>query len=260
MENINETISNQTCRFCHQFNDQMEGCKICDCDGQHGYAHYSCFYSFVQITGRRQCEYCKKTWLVDKSMWKRYVLQYTRVSIMNRVREAASLLLTLMVFLSMAFIWAYLVKVCFWVTTGRPDYLAFGRLELASSGWIQPTLGDAFTGMVAALLNTLIAVIVIQYKAKCYRCCCIKTFKTDNYQMSTYPAESDDMEAVPTSDAHKLDTLLSRRMSRHMSRQVSSIEDTVQLGFESYDESSSSQGEVPTIKKPSVLIVNEHAS
>jgi len=141
------------------------------------------------------------------------------------------------------------------VITGRPDYLAFGRLELASSGWIQPTLGDAFTGIVAALLNILIAVLVVHYKARCYRCCCIKNFKDESYQMGNYPPEVDDeyMDIVPLSDAQALDTLVSRTMSRQVS-----IEDSVKLGKFDSSDSGSSQAEVSTGKKPpTVVIVNQ---
>lgn len=228
METVNETILNSTCRFCQQYDGQSPGCKVCDCDAQCGYGHYRCFYQFVQQTGRRKCEYCQREWLVDKNNWKRFVVQVRRVAIMNRVREAASILLTILVFLSMAFLWAYLVKVFCWVTTGRPDYLPFGQPMLVSSGWLQPTLGDALVGVIATLVNILVAALIIHFKPRCYHSSCIQK-ERKGYKMSSYPTNPND-EFIPVEqDEINMDDLVSRSISRQRSKALTSIGDSVQL-------------------------------
>lgn len=257
MENINAEIREQTCRFCNQYDDRATGCKVCDCDNQYGYAHFRCFYNFVQQTGRKRCEYCKKEWMVDKATWKRFTLQAKSVTCINRVREAASILFTLIVILAMILLWAYLIKFGYWVFTGRPDYLPFGRLELASIGWLQPTGGDALTGSIATIINILLAILIVHYKPRCYRCCCMQGVKRYATLPNAYPADPMD-DYVSYKEEYELDTLASKSISRQSSKNIS-IENAVSLGALTDDDSSSdslpSMNESHGKKPPAAVIV-----
>lgn len=221
MEKVNDIIINETCRFCQQYDSSLPGCKVCNCDNNCGYGHLRCFYSFVQQTGRRKCEYCKCEWMVDKQTWKRFIVQVRRVYIVNRIREAASLLLTILTLLAMILLWAYVVKVFVWIITGRPTYAVFGQSILISNGWTQPTLGDLVTGLLATLISIGIVFLWIHFKPRCYRHCCM-TNNLIKYQIPGYPNPNDDFIPIDasTKDEHALDTIVSRQINRQRSKGI----------------------------------------
>jgi len=172
MNEYNLEVENQTCRWCNIYDSSKVGMKVCDCDGACGYAHNKCFFAYVRQTARRRCDYCNKSWSVDKQLWQHYITLHKRVAICNRVREAASILLTLLVVLSMILIWAEGIKFAFWIIYASPKYIVFGIPVLASNAWLTISVGDIVAGSIGTVATILLAVLWVHYKTKCFRCCC----------------------------------------------------------------------------------------
>lgn len=228
------TIPEDTCRFCSRSDSQLDGIKICDCDGHCGYAHYKCFFNYVRETGRRKCDYCRKEWFVDKARWKQDILRHNRVTVCNRVREAASILLTIFVILAMILLWGFIVKISLWIIYGKPDYILFGVPMLISGGWTRITLGDGVTGGLFTLGTILVAILIVHLKSKCYKSCCMKkkSYKKLNPNANeTEQTESDNLELRDLNHLTSLSDARALEHSRSLSRQIS-LQSTVELGPE----------------------------
>jgi uncharacterized membrane protein (DUF2068 family) len=224
----------ETCRFCNFHDTTLPGTKICDCDLNNGYAHFKCFYSFVKTAGHQRCEFCKKQWFVDKAQWKGLVVRHRGVTVVNRIREAASILLSIILILAMTLLWATLVKFGYWVVYSTPSYLPFNVPSLASTGWFHFSVGDLVVGGIATALNITLAVGWVHYKSQCFRCCCLSS--SHRRQRSEYSEVStpNQMELIEIkslaslSDGVALDQLTSRQLSvrRGASVQLSSGTDS----------------------------------
>lgn len=191
MEEI-DLINEKTCRFCHDIiTSPTLGAQVCDCRAGHGanYGHYSCFNQYVKTTGRITCQHCKQPWRINVSQVSKFALRYRRVSIMNRVREAASYILSLVVLLACVLVVAYLVKVLVWIFTGTPAYTPFNQPILHVSGWLRPAPGDVVVGLLGTGLALVTAGIVIAFKARGYNCC-IRT-RVGARRLDTYPDQYD---------------------------------------------------------------------
>ena len=225
MNESNLAIENQTCRWCSLYDDSKVGMKVCDCDGSCGYAHNKCFFNYVRQTAHRRCDYCKKGWFVDKQLWKQYISIHKRVTICNRVREAASILLTLLVLLSMIILWAETVKFTIWVIYASPNYVPFGVPTLASTGWFIVSVGDILIGSMATLVTIVLAVVWVHYKTKCFRCCCGKSRQSKQ----EYSQELNQIEPLyrQSSGRRAIDTLIT---SRHSSQNFKHTPSSVVLG------------------------------
>ena len=222
-----------TCRFCDTHDPSKVGTKVCDCDNHCGYAHLACFYQYVRKTSLGKCRYCRKEWFIDKSEWKHFVRDHKHVTVVNRIREAATILLSIMVVLAMIIIWAFIVKLAVWIIYETPSYVPFHVLYLASSGWTRISVGDLVVGTMATTLNILLAVIWVHYKTRCYRCCCLTnknirhSYDRMGSKVTRTITEDTELEAMhsPSSASMALDRSgsSSLRVSRSVKRNIASV-------------------------------------